>query len=346
MSDASAEAGDPGAHNNLRPVVLVTSRSFSSGTLDLSSRLEAAGLEIVRHPHHELSTLGDSLPRAVAWIAGTAPVTAAHFAGAPRLKVLARYGVGCDAVDLAAADKAGVVVTNTPGANSDAVAEYSLALMMAVLRGVPQGDVRLRAGDWSVRRGRQLGSSTVGIVGFGRIGQASAALLTGLGCHVMIHDPYVDPEAISSAGYQPASLDDVRVKAKVVTFHSPGGPCVINEDWLADCAPGQVIVNTARASLIDEAAVAAALREGRLFGYAADTLQTETDASGESPLLAADLRDRVVLTPHLGAQTDEAVDQMGAMAVDGALAVLADKPPSHPVRFTPPAPDSTGGSHE
>ncbi len=344
MIKSSFQASGQSAENDLSPVVLVTSRSFSSGTLDLSSRLEAAGLEIVRHLDHELSMLGDSLTRAVAWIAGTSPVTAAHFARAPRLRVLARYGVGSDAVDLAAAAKAGVVVTNTPGANSDAVAEFSLALMMAVLRGVPQGDARLRAGDWSVRRGRQLGGNTVGIVGFGRIGQASATLLAGLGCHVMIHDPYVEPETISSAGYQPASLDDVRTQARVVTFHSPGGPCIVNEMWLADCAQGQIIVNTARASLIDEAAVATALREGRLSGYAADTLLTETDGSDESPLLAADLQDHVVLTPHLGAQTDEAVDQMGAMAVDDALAVLAGEPPTHPVHFIPPAPDTTGGT--
>ena len=125
--------------------VVVTSRSFSSGRVDLVASLRAAGLEVVRAPAtHDLDELRPVLRDAVAWIAGTAPVTSAHLRAAPALRIVARYGTGVDAVDLAAAADAGVVVTNTPGANSEAVAEHAIALLFALLRGVAAGDRRVR----------------------------------------------------------------------------------------------------------------------------------------------------------------------------------------------------------
>lgn len=312
--------------------VLVTSRSFSSGALDLVGRLEGEGLAVVRGPaDHDLAALAEPLAAADAWVAGAGPVTAAHLAAAPRLRVLARYGVGVDAVDLASAAAAGVTVTNTPGASTEAVAEHALALLLAALRAVPAGDRRVRAGDWTVSRGRQLAGSVAGVVGFGRIGRAAAWRLAALGCEVLVHDPFVDDAAVRAAGCSAAALPDLARRAAVVSLHAPGGSAVVDAAWLAGCAPGQVVVNAARADLVDEAAVAAALREGRLLAYAADVLATEAAGADGSPLLAPDLADRVVLTPHLGAQTLEAVDAMGSTAVDDVLAVLAGRPPAHPV---------------
>lgn len=312
--------------------VLVTSRSFSTGDLDLVGRLTGAGLSVATAPPtHELGELAPSLAEAVAWIAGTGPVTGAHLALAPRLRVVARYGVGVDAVDLAAARSAGVLVTHTPGANSQAVAEHTVALLLATLRGVPSGQARLRCGDWTVTRGRQLRGARAGIVGFGRIGRATARCLRGLGCEVMVHDPHLEDEVVREAGCAPVPLSAIRERCTVVALHSPGGRALVDRAWTQTCAPGQVVVNTARADLVDEEAVAGALREGRLGGYAADTLASEGTGRSTSPLWADDLCDRVVLTPHLGAQTTEAVDRMGAMAVDDVLAVLAGRPPRHPV---------------
>jgi D-3-phosphoglycerate dehydrogenase len=315
--------------------VVVTSRSFSGGRLDLVASLEEAGLTVVRgSTTHDLEALRPALGDAVAWIAGTAPVTAAHLAAAPGLRVVARYGVGVDAVDVAAAARAGVVVTNTPGANSEAVAEHAVALLFAVLRGVPAGDRRVRRDDWSVSRGRQLAGSVAGVVGFGRIGRGVVRRLQGLGCDVLVHDPYVAADDVRSLGATPASLEEVCGSAQVVSLHAPGGATLVDAAWLTRCPADQVVVNTARADLVDEPAVAAALRDGRLAGYAADTLAAEAGADSASPLLADDLADQVVVTPHLGAQTREAVDTMGSLAVDDVLAVLAGRPPAHPV--TPP----------
>lgn len=316
-------------------VILATSRSFSDGDLDLVARARDAGHQIVRGPaHHGLTELGPLLAAADGWIAGTGPVTDAHLDAAPNLKVIARYGVGTEAVDVAAAERRGIPVTNTPGANADAVADHAVGLMLAALRCISDGDRRVRRGDWSVRRGRELGAATVGIVGFGRIGQGVARRLTGFGCAVLAADPFLAPERIVALGTVPIGLDDLFRTADVITLHAPGGQTLVDAARLDGIRPGTVLVNTARPDLIDEDAVAAALRDGRLGAYAADTLSGDT-AANDSPLLAADLAERVTVTPHLGAQTTQAVDNMGSMSLDDVLAVLAGSTPAHLVSSQP-----------
>jgi len=312
-------------------IILATSRSFSEGDLDLIARATLAGHEIVRGPaHHDLSALAPLLARADAWIAGTGPVTAAHLDAAPNLRVLARYGVGTEAVDLAAAEARGIPVTNTPGANADAVADHALGLMLAALRFIPDGDRRVRRGDWGVRRGRELGAATVGVIGFGRIGQGVARRLGGFGPRIIAADPFLPAARIRELGAEPAELDELFASADVITLHAPGGQRLVDADRLRSIRPGTVIINTARPDLVDEAAVATALEDGRLSGYAADTLDGDTAASA-SPLLADDLADRVIVTPHLGAQTTQAVDNMGSFSLDDVLAILAGEQPTHTV---------------
>jgi D-3-phosphoglycerate dehydrogenase len=311
--------------------VVVTARSFGSGASDVVGRLEQAGLEVVRAPaDHDPALLREPLATACAWIAGTGPVTEEHLALAPHLSVLARYGVGVDAVDLDAARRAGVLVANTPGANSDAVAEHAIALLLAALRSVPAGDRRVRSGSWTVSRGRQLAGATAGVVGFGQIGRRVASRLSALGCTVVVHDPGVDDEVIAAEGHRAATLRDVCTNADVVSLHAPGGAAIVNQTWLAQARRGQVVVNTARADLVDEQVVCAGLASGTFFAYAADTLSAE-GGSADSPLVADEFADRVVLTPHLGAQTIEAVDLMGSMAVEAVLAVLGGRTPQHVV---------------
>lgn len=311
--------------------VVVTSRSFGSGSLDVDGDLRDAGLSVVRAgAAHDRTELSEALQGAVAWIAGTGPVTADELDLARGLRVVARYGVGVDAVDLDAARQRGVVVTNTPGANSDAVADHAVALLLAVLRSVSAGDRAVRAGDWSTRRGRELGACTVGIIGFGRIGQGLARRLSGFGSTLLVHDPFVDGAAAAELGVTVADLPEIAAQADVVSLHAPGGRRLIDQAWIDLARPGVVLVNTARADLIDEEAVAAGLRSGVVGGFAADTLSTEGGAAA-NPLLAPDLADRVVITPHLGAATVEAVDRMSAATVADVLAVLAGRLPTHPV---------------
>lgn len=310
------------------PVVLVTSRSFSSGDIDCQRWLTDAGLRVVRASHaHDLDELAPALGEAVAWIAGTGPVTAEHLDAAPRLRVVARYGVGVDSVDLNAAAERGITVTNTPGANSDAVADLAITLLLTALRGVPTADRDVRAGRWRVRRGRELGALTVGVLGLGRIGRGVAARLSGFSSEICAHDPFADPNAFD--GVRPVTLAEL-ADCDAVSLHAPGGATVVDAAWLAAARPGLVLVNTARADLVDEHAVAEALRTGTLGGYATDVPHTEHGA--DSPLLADDLADRVVVTPHLAAHTVEAVDRMGIGAAQAVLDVLAGRQPDHIVR--------------
>jgi D-3-phosphoglycerate dehydrogenase len=312
-------------------VILVTSRSFSDGDLDLVDRAAHAGHRIMRGPaHHDLAELRALLHGADAWIAGTGPVTDAHLAAAPKLKIIARDGVGYEAVDLAAAAARGIPVTNTPGANADAVADHAVGLMLAALRTIPDGDRRVRTGDWSVRRGRELGAATVGIVGFGRIGQGVAKRLSGFGPRLLASDPYGPADVMRDAGAEPTALDDLFRTADVITLHAPGGQRLVDAARLSGIRPGTVLVNTARPDLVDEATLALALGDGTLAAYAADTLDGDT-AGSASPLLTAELADRVIVTPHLAAQTTQAVDNMGRMSLDDVIAVLHGDEPAHPV---------------
>lgn len=311
--------------------ILSTSRSFSSGSVDLLARLTANGHTLQSGPSdHDLEALRDSLRTAVGWIAGTGPVTAEHLDAAPLLRVIARYGVGFDAVDLQAANDRDIVVTNTPGANTGAVADHAVGLMLSILRGTTDGDRRVRTGDWSVFRGRELGSLTVGILGLGRIGQGVVRRLFGFGSTILGHDPWMTPAQIKACGATPVDVAAMAEQCDIVTLHAPGGTIIIDRDWLAAARPGLAIINTARPDLVDEYALADSLRAGTIAGYAADTLNGDTRGEA-SPLLAPDLAARVVITPHLGAQTVEAVDNMGSIAVANVLAVLAGETPPHPI---------------
>jgi D-3-phosphoglycerate dehydrogenase len=250
--------------------------------------------------------------------------------GAPNLRVVSRYGVGVDAVDLAAADALGIVVTNTPGANSSAVIEHTIALLLASLRGISAADRRVRSGDWSGWTARELSALTVGIVGLGRIGRGVAKRLAAFGCEMVGHDPWIDDDDEIFRSIRRVDAKDIPLLCDVVTLHAPGGAQLVDDAWLAAGSRRLLLVNTARADLVDEDALVHALDSGRLFAYAADSLATENQGV-DSSLLAPRLADRVIITAHLAAQTQEGIDGMGGMATDDLLTVLAGKTPKYAV---------------
>lgn len=314
-----------------RPAVVVTARSFGSGDTDPASLLAEAGLEVVRaDPAHGLGALVDPLSGAVAWIAGASPVDEAHLSAAPGLRVLARYGTGYDSVALAAAARRGVVVTNTPGANAEAVADYTVGLVLATLRHYVEGNRAARNGSYPTLRGRELGALTVGVVGFGRIGRAVARRVSGgFGSRVVAYDPFIRPELIrETPGVEAAAdLRDLASLADVLSLHMPGGTGpVVDADLIEVMKPGTVLVNTARGDLLDEEQVAAALHDGRLGAAAVDVLASEPASA--SPLLDTP---NTLVTPHVAAQTTEAIDRMGLWAAQDVIRVLGGESPLYPV---------------
>jgi D-3-phosphoglycerate dehydrogenase / 2-oxoglutarate reductase len=310
--------------------VVVTSRSFATSDDSPVRELEAAGLDVVRaDPRHDAAELATLLPGAVAWIAGTSPVTEQMLALGPRLRVLARYGVGYDAVDVAAATRRGLWVTTTPGVNTEAVADLTVALLLDALRHVTAGVEAVRRGDWGARRGREVGAMTVGLLGFGRIGQAVARRLLGFGASVLAVDPQLSGSPVDAV--EVVDLPTLAARCDAVSLHAPGGEVLLDRERLGRLRTAVTVVNTARGDLVDEHAMADALRSGHVRAYACDTLTAEQGTGAGSPLLAPDLADRVLVTPHIGAQTDEAVSGMGRLAVANVLAVLRGDVPPHPL---------------
>ena len=302
-----------------KPLVIISSRSFSTGKLDLDKILKDSGCETRKiSTTHEISEISSDLKDAVAWIAGVAPITTEMLDLAPNLRIISRYGVGVDSVDLGAAKKHGVLVANTPGANSNSVAELALSLMFSAIRNLSESNANVRSNNWKAIRGKEINGMVIGVVGYGKIGRLVANKLSLLGAKVLVNDPYVSDPAI-------VDLSVINKTAELVTLHSPGDEQIITNKWINDAPKGQIIINTARANLVDESALVDGLRSGKIGFFAADSISSEVTGSA-SPLLDNDLIDKTLFTPHIGGQTNDAIDLMGSMAVENVLAVLAGKP--------------------
>jgi len=247
---------------------------------------------------------------------------------AKNLKVIARAGVGLDNVDVDAATKAGVMVVNAPTSNITSAAELAIGLLLSAARNIAPANEALKGGAWkrSKYSGVEVFDKTVGIVGFGRIGQLVAERLKGFGVEILAYDPYVSAQKAGQAGARLVSLDELLAEADFITIHLPKNAetlGLIGKDALAKVKPGVIIVNAARGGIIDEAALAAAIAEGRVGGAGIDVFASEPTT--ESPLFE---HESVVVTPHLGASTAEAQEKAGvAVAKSVRLALSGDLVP-------------------
>lgn len=262
------------------------------------------------------------------------PVTEEVISQATRLKVVGRHGVGFDTVDVAAATRRRIPVVFTPQANSDAVAEHAMMLMLAVSRRLVEVDETVRSGGWREEPypdGAELFDKTVGIVGFGKIGRRVAHLCGhGFGMRVVVYDPFV-PAADFPDGIRPAeTLKDLLREADCVTLHIPLTPenrHMINDEHLGYMKPGAILVNTARGGLVDHKALAHALDRGHLAGAGLDVYEEEPLRS-DSLLLALDKR-KVTFTPHSAALTDRSMKRMAEMVCNGIFSVLSGEQPTN-----------------
>ena len=308
-------------------VVVVTPRSFGMHDRGLREELERTVGAVHYHPGPLASAdLAELVADADGLLAGVDEIDAAVFEHARRLRVVARYGVGVDRIDLGAAERHGVVVTVTPGANANAVAELTVALLFAVARPLVRGNEAARAGNWQAVAGIELAGKTLGLVGLGRIGRLVATKARALGMCVLATDPYVEEHADA----QLVDLETLCAEADVVSLHAPltdETRGLVDRRFLERLKPGAALLNTARAGLVDEDALLAALESGRLRAAALDVLEQEPPPT-DHPLLA---RDDVLVTPHMGPHTAEATTAMGRVALDELVAVLSGHMPRFPV---------------
>ncbi|HEV7663879.1 MAG TPA: NAD(P)-dependent oxidoreductase [Chloroflexota bacterium] len=245
---------------------------------------------------------------------------------APRLKLISILGTGTDNVDLRAASARGITVTNTPGVGAPSVAELTLGLLLAVTRAIPLSDSRLRQGTWQHVEGPELAGKTLGLLGLGAIGQYVARLGHGLGMRVIAWSFRDDPARAAELGVQLVSRDDVFRQADVVSLHLRNTPEVrglVGARELALMKASAFLINTSRGALVDEPALAAALRSSQLAGagldvYSEEPLPPERNVFRDLP--------NVVLTPHVGAVTREANTRSRAMPVDNIIAFLNGTP--------------------
>ena len=255
------------------------------------------------------------------------PVTAEMLAGADRLRVLARSGVGYDSIDVAAAASFGVRVCNAPGTNHHSVAEMTVGLMIATARHLTSVAEAVSRGGWPRAAGHELHGSTLGVVGYGPSGRAVARIGAAMGMTVLVSTSHPDPD---DASVQFADLGTVVEQADYLTLHAradPARPPLVDARRLRAMKSTAVLVNTARGSLVDERALADALREGTIAAAALDVLDHEP-LSEQSPLHGVD---NLLITSHLAGQTVEARARAGLVAAQAVVDVLEGREPAHPV---------------
>ncbi|MEY2566283.1 MAG: D-3-phosphoglycerate dehydrogenase / 2-oxoglutarate reductase [Actinomycetota bacterium] len=298
----------------------------------VTEEIADSGLQALRDAGHEVDVqLGLSPEQLLAAVPGAAAliirsatkVTASVIEASDGLVVVGRAGIGLDNVDVAAATKRGVMVVNAPQSNILSAAEHTMALLLAVARNVPQAHAALKQGKWerSKWEGTELHGKTLGVVGLGRVGALVAQRASAFGMRLVAYDPFVSPDRARQMGIDLLSLEDLVRQADIITVHLPKTPETLGlfgKDLLAQMKPDVRIVNTARGGIVDEPALAEAIRSGRVAGAALDVFAEEPTTS--SPLFELDA---VVVTPHLGASTREAQDKAGVTIAEQVQLALA-----------------------
>jgi D-3-phosphoglycerate dehydrogenase len=315
------------------PVVLIADKLAESTVAALGDQVEVRWVD---GPDRE--KLLAAVPEADALLVRSATtVDAEVLAAAPKLKIVARAGVGLDNVDVAAATARGVLVVNAPTSNIHSAAEHAIALLLAAARQIPAADASLHAHEWkrSSFSGTEIFGHTVGVVGLGRIGQLVAQRLAAFGAHVIAYDPYVAPARAAQLGIELFTLEELLGRADFISVHLPKTPetaGLFGKEALAKTKPGVIIVNAARGGLVDEAALAEAITSGHVRAAGIDVFASEPCT--DSPLF--DLP-QVVVTPHLGASTEEAQDRAGTDVAASVKLALAGE-------FVPDAVNVGGGA--
>jgi D-3-phosphoglycerate dehydrogenase / 2-oxoglutarate reductase len=288
----------------------------------------------------ELELASDPTPEGIlrvganadALLATYAKVTADIIAKMPRCRIISRFGIGVDNVDLEAATRAGIVVTKVPDYCIDEVSDHTMALLLALVRKIPSSNAQVHAGRWEMKAVvpiHRLRGSVLGLLGFGRIPQMVAPKAQGFGIHVVAHDPFVPPEVFIRTGVEPVEIDRLLEISDYVSIHTPLMPetrGMFDADAFARMKHGSYLINTARGPIVDDAALARALDAGQLAGAALDVMPQEPPSA--SPLVG---RSDVIITPHTGFYSEESMLELQVKAAEEVVRVLSGQSPRNPV---------------
>jgi len=312
--------------------VLIATRSFGSTSQKPWEVLAEAGCETVRSDMSQKMTeerLIELLSGVDGAIVGVVPLTARVLENAPQLKVVSAHGVGVDYIDLQAAARLGVIVANCPGANDQSVADLAIGLMVCIARQIPLVDQDVRGGKWGRYEGCELWRKTLGLVGLGRIGRAVARRALGFDMQVLAYDPYIDEKQAEAVGVRVTSLEEAIAAADFLSLHAAlteETRHLIGKSELERMKSTSFLINTARGGLVNEEALYTALVEGKLAGAALDVFAAEPPL--DSPLLGLK---NVVVTPHIGAHTQESIERVGVLAAQNVVQALQTGQPVHRV---------------
>lgn len=291
--------------------------------------LEGLDVEIVAGDGADDAQIVEVAGNAAVILAGSRPRFSAQVLERLSCRAVVRYGVGVDSVDVVAASRLGILVASVPDYGTEAVAVHTVALILAAIRKLPQADHNAKSGRWGFADLRPLhlpSELTVGVVGFGRIGQAVARMLRGIGFDLIVHDPLTSAGDIRTAG----SLEELLEASDVITLHTPGAPDgtpLLDRNALQVLRPGSIVVNTARGSLVDLTALVESLQAGRPAAACLDVFPEEPpDLSQFSPVM-----DRVILTPHVAWYTEESQLDLRRKGAEEAARVLRGEELRNPV---------------
>lgn len=290
-------------------------------------RLTAAGIDVrvAESTTHENLTL--EARQADGLIVQWAKISDALLASAPKLRIVSRLGIGYDMIDVAAATRRGIAVSNTPTYCIDEVAVHTVGLALSLTRGIPLYDQSVRRGVWDATRPEPMAvrpnATTALVVGFGRIGSRVAAHLQALGFSVAVYDPFIDPAALAAHGFEPTALEDGLRRCDLVTLHVPLSAAtrhMINRKSLQSIRPGSIVINTCRGGLIDEAALANALRSGHVAAAGLDVFEDEPVCADHELLQLP----TVVATPHAAWYSPQSLVELSVQAADNVIRFLTE----------------------
>jgi D-3-phosphoglycerate dehydrogenase / 2-oxoglutarate reductase len=298
----------------MRGQVVVAARTFGRADPEGANILKQVGLELAYLPekgaaHDEILALMKGSDT-VAIVAGGEPITAEMIASSPNLKVIAMHGAGLNHIDQRAAAERGILVRAVPGGNAEAVADLTIGLMIAAARHIVEADASIRNGDWGTFIGSSVNNKTIGIVGFGMIGQGVARRASGFNMKILVYDVFRNDEVASKLHATFVDLDTLLAQSDFITLHVPLTPettRLISERAFTLMKKSAILVNVSRGGVVDESALCQALEEDRIAGAAVDTF-TKEPLPNDHPLRSAP---HCILTTHMGGRTRESARYIG-----------------------------------